>query len=167
MASYDMVYDDSMEEEVQASSEIPAEEAIPATAGEPPAEVPETEAPETETPAAEPEEQPESSIDCDRYLEQKYICKSVDANGYNMDASTLGAEYSVIFHENGMANFVLAGTNVPELAWTQGKIQTETGEADTFSIEYMDGTTWNFVITEAGLDLDFYGSMLMHFEPEA
>ena len=111
--------------------------------------------------------QTETAVDQSGYLERKYICKSVDANGYNMDASTLGAEYSVIFHANGSMDFVLAGTNVPGLEWTQGKVQTETGEADAFSTVYLDGTTLNFVITEAGFDLDFYGSMLMHFEPEA
>ena len=183
MASYDMVYDDSMEEEVPAPAEAPAPAENPAPAEEPEAEpqaaepeeqlqaaAPEAEpqetAPAEEPQAAEPQEQTETSIDTGIYLEQKYVCKSADANGYTMDASVLGAEYSVIFHENGLTDFVLAGTKVPELEWTQGKVQTETGEADAFSIVYLDGTTLNFVITETGLDLDFYGSMLMHFEPE-
>lgn len=138
-----------------------AEGAAVAAAGETPAA-----ASETEPQAAETEEQTETSIDTEIYLEQKYVCKSADANGYTMDAAVLGAEYSVIFHENGLTDFVLAGAKVPELEWTQGKVQTETGEADAFSIVYLDGTTLNFVITETGLDLDFYGSMLMHFEPE-
>ena len=157
-----------------------ADDAASAAAGESPAAEPAEEPPVSEPAENEGVETPEdgakmstsdgqtgTAVDQSSYLERKYICKSVDANGYNMDASTLGAEYSVIFHANGSMDFVLAGTNVPGLEWTQGKVQTEVGEADAFSTVYLDGTTLNFAITEAGFDLDFYGSMLMHFEPEA
>ena len=156
------------------------DDAASAAAGESPAAEPAEEPPVSEPAENEGVETPEdgakmstsdgqtgTAVDQSSYLERKYICKSVDANGYNMDASTLGAEYSVIFHANGSMDFVLAGTNVPGLEWTQGKVQTEVGEADAFSTVYLDGTTLNFAITEAGFDLDFYGSMLMHFEPEA
>lgn len=173
MASYDVVYDDSMAAEVPATEEK-TEETPVAEVVEPEEEshsVEPTENEVVETPADGAEMttsdgQTEAMVDQSGYLERKYICKSVDANGYNMDASTLGTEYSVIFHADGSMDYVLAGTNVPGLTWTQGKVQTETGEADAFSTVYLDGTTLNFVITEAGFDLDFYGSMLMHFEPE-
>ena len=101
------------------------------------------------------------------FLDQKFICKTADVSGYTMDASALGAEYSVVFHSDGSAEFVLAGTAVPGLTWTQEKVQTENGEADAFVIVYLDGTPLEYVITEAGFDMNFYDSMLMHFEPEA
>ena len=101
------------------------------------------------------------------YLEQKFICKTADVSGYTMDESALGAEYSILFHSDGSAEFILAGTAVSGLTWTTEKVQTENGEADAFVIVYFDGTPLEYVITETGLDLDFYSSMLMHFEPEA
>ena len=101
------------------------------------------------------------------YLEQKFICKTADVSGYTMDESALGAEYSILFHSDGSAEFILAGTAVSGLTWTTDKVQTENGEAVAFVIVYFDGTPLEYVITETGLDLDFYSSMLMHFEPEA
>ena len=101
------------------------------------------------------------------FLDQKFICKTADVSGYTMDTSALGAEYSVVFHSDGSSEFVLAGTAVPGLTWTQEKVQTENGEADAFVIVYLDGTPLEYVITEAGFDMNFYDSMLMHFEPEA
>lgn len=117
--------------------------------------------------AAAPTEDPETEADAlTGYLERKFVCKTADVSGYTMDASALGAEYSVTFHEDGSLDFVMAGAAVPGLSWTGGTVSTDAGEANALVVIYFDGTALNFVCTDAGLDLDFFGSMLMHFEPE-
>ena len=99
-------------------------------------------------------------------LEVKYVLDTADVQGYTMSASMLGgAEYSLIFHENGTADFVLSGAVVSGLSWTQQRIATEDGEADAFVIDYY-GTPLNVILTEAGCDLNYFDSMLMHFVAE-
>ena len=116
---------------------------------------------------SEPEDAEVSGAAPEACLERKYICTTADVSGFTMDASSLGSEYSVIFHGDGTAEFILSGQVVPGLTWTMEKVETDNGEADAFVIIYFDGTPLNFVITESGFDLDFFGSMLMHLEPEA
>ena len=99
-------------------------------------------------------------------LEVKYVLDTADVQGYTMSASMLGgAEYSLIFHENGTADFVLSGAVVSGLSWTQQRSATEDGEADAFVIDYY-GTPLNVILTEAGCDLNYFDSMLMHFVAE-
>ena len=89
----------------------------------------------------------------------KYVCVSYEASGYTFDAAMLGAEYSIVFEENGAASFTLAGQAVPGLTWTQ--------DGDAFTIIYFDGTPMRFEPTETGFQLDYFGAMLLNFEPEA
>lgn len=91
-------------------------------------------------------------------LNQKYVCKTVQTGGMQMDAAMLGGEYAITFAENGDALFAMAGYEVPGLRWT--------ADETAFYVTYFDGNDFVFVPTEAGFDLDFYGSMLMHFTPE-
>ncbi len=188
MAAFDVTCDSSMEEvQIPAASSPETEEApVQNTAGQPQAAASGDAGENTEpSPTAEPDEsteptpaendpepvpennQTEIAAGMDSYLERKFICRTADVSGYTMDASALGAEYSVTFHSGGQTDFVLAGTTISTLTWSLEKVQTDSGEADAFVIVYFDGTPLNFVITEAGFDLNFYDSMLMHFEPEA
>ena len=197
MSAYNVVYDSSMEESRAPSEPSTGTEAAPEqkeesdteaapeqkeesdtdTAPEPSApeqpQVPESNGDNTQAPAENnPDSNPQAGVESqtggyESYLERKFICKTADVSGYTMDASALGAEYSVIFHEGGSLDFVLAGTAVPGLSWTQEKVQTDSGEADALVVVYFDGTPLNYIFTETGFDLDFFGSMLMHFEPEA
>lgn len=100
----------------------------------------------------------------EQYLGQKHICKNAKISGIMMDASALGGEYSVTFHADGTLDFVMAGANVPGLTWKSATVQTENGEAAAYVVTYFDGTDLNFVLTDTGFELDFYGSMLMYFE---
>ncbi|MDY3249815.1 MAG: leucine-rich repeat protein [Candidatus Choladocola sp.] len=178
MAVYNVTYDNSMEESGNPAEPSTGTEAAPAeNAPEPATEAaPAGNAPEPAAEAAPAENVPEPATEAapaeiaagmDSYLERKFICKTADVSGYTIDASALGAEYSILFHSDGSTQFVLAGTAVPGLTWTLEKVQTENGEADAFVIIYFDGTPLNYVITDAGFDLNFFDSMLMHFEPEA
>ena len=86
--------------------------------------------------------------------ERKYVMTNADVNGYNMTAQQLGGyEYSILFHEDGTADFVMSGTAVPGLPWHAN----ETGIA----IDYY-GQTVQVVITESGLDMDYFGAMTLH-----
>ena len=98
-------------------------------------------------------------------LERKYVCVSAEVSGYTMDASMLGGEYSLTFHADGTVDFVMVGTSVPGLTWTQGTVMTDAGEAEAFIVDYY-GNTLEAVCTEQGFDLNYFDSMLMHFEAE-
>ena len=99
-------------------------------------------------------------------LERKFICTSADIDGYAMDAAMLGGEYSMTFHADGTMDFVMVGTSIPGLVWTQGVVQTDAGEAAAFLVDYY-GNTLEAVWTEEGFDMNYFDSMLMHFAPEA
>ena len=128
---------------------------------------PETEAEPTATELpfvpTEPVAAPEGS-DPER-LERKYVCVSAEVGGYTMDASMLGGEYSLTFHADGTLDFVMVGTSVPGLTWTQGTVLTDAGEAEAFIVDYY-GNTLEAVCTEQGFDMNYFDSMLMHFEAE-
>ena len=99
-------------------------------------------------------------------LERKFICTSADIDGYAMDAAMLGGEYSMTFHADGTMDFVMVGTSIPGLVWTQDVVQTDAGEAAAFLVDYY-GNTLEAVWTEEGFDMNYFDSMLMHFAPEA
>ena len=111
----------------------------------------------------EPVAVPEGS-DLER-LERKYVCVSAEVSGYTMDASLLGGEYSMTFHADGTVDFVMVGTGVPGVTWTQGTVQTDAGEAQAFIVDYY-GNILEAVCTEQGFDMNYFDSMLMHFEAE-
>ena len=90
-------------------------------------------------------------------LGRKYICVNADVSGYTMDASLLGGEYSMTFHANGTMDFVMVGTLIPNLSWTQGE--------GAYVIDYY-GTPLEATLTEEGFDLNYFDSMLMHFTAE-
>ena len=98
-------------------------------------------------------------------MERKYVCVSAEVSGYTMDASLLGGEYSLTFHADGTADFVMVGTSVPGLTWTQGTVPTDAGEAEAFLVDYY-GNTLEAICTEQGFDMNYFDSMLMHFEAE-
>lgn len=97
-------------------------------------------------------------------LDKEYVCSYAMVSGSKIDASMLGAEYAVTFCTDGALKFIMAGTDVPGLKWTEETVQTENGEADAYVVTYFDGSKLNFVFTENGFELDFFGSMLMYFE---
>lgn len=92
-------------------------------------------------------------------MEIHFICKQYTTGGITGDAAVLGAEYSVVFHDNGTADLTLAGLAMTALPYTV----TEDG---VYSINYY-GTFFNCVPTEKGFDLDYYGTMTLHMVPEA
>lgn len=87
----------------------------------------------------------------------RYVCRQYTSAGYTLDASTLGAEYALLFHEGGTVDFTLAGASIPGLPYT-------VTDAGVYSINYF-GTLFNCTPTDAGFDMDFYGTMTMHFVP--
>ena len=128
--------------------EAPAAEPVPETTSEP-ATIPETTAGGAEV-----------------MIGKKYVMTDADVNGYNMTAAQMGNfEYSILLQEDGAVTFVMAGSNIPGLTWAYGRIPTEAGEVDGVVIDYYTQAL-NLVPTEKGFDMDYFGSMLMHFAPE-
>lgn len=128
--------------------EAPAAEPVPETTSEPAA------APEPAAGGAEV------------MIGKKYVMTDADVNGYNMTAAQMGNfEYSILLQEDGTVTFVMAGSDIPGLTWAYGKVPTEAGEVDGVVIDYYTQAL-NLVPTEKGFDMDYFGSMLMHFVPE-
>ncbi len=130
-------------------------DALEAPAAEP---VPET--------TSEPATMPEPAAGAEVMIGKKYVMTDADVNGYNMTAAQMGNfEYSILLQEDGAVTFVMAGSNIPGLTWAYGRIPTEAGEVDGVVIDYYTQAL-NLVPTEKGFDMDYFGSMLMHFAPE-
>ena len=128
--------------------EAPAAEPVPETSSEP-ATLPEPAAGGAEV-----------------MIGKKYVMTDADVNGYNMTAAQMGNfEYSILLQEDGAVTFVMAGSDIPGLTWAYGKVPTEAGEVDGVVIDYYTQAL-NLVPTEKGFDVDYFGSMLMHFAPE-
>ena len=117
----------------------------------------------TSEPAAMPEP---AASGAEAMIGKKYVMTDADVNGYNMTAAQMGnLEYSILLQEDGTVTFVMAGSDIPGLTWAYGRIPTEAGEVDGIVIDYYTQAL-NLVPTEKGFDMDYFGSMLMHFAPE-
>lgn len=90
-------------------------------------------------------------------MECKYTCQSAEVDGVTLNASMLGGEYALTFHADGTVDFVMVGTPISGLKWTQ---------SDTsFVIDYY-GNSMEVTLTENGLDMNYFDAMLMHYVPE-
>lgn len=117
----------------------------------------------TSEPAAMPEP---AASGAEAMIGKKYVMTDADVNGYNMTAAQMGnLEYSILLQEDGTVTFVMAGSDIPGLTWAYGRIPTEAGETDGIVIDYYTQAL-NLAPTEKGFDMDYFGSMLMHFAPE-
>jgi len=118
----------------------------------------ETPAP-TEVPAA-----PSTGLTMEDRMNRKFICSSYTAYGQTMPGSTLGTEWSLFFRENGTADFGMSGMVIPNLPWGSQKVAVGLSEVDAFVINYY-GIMFNAVLTDEGFDMDYYGTMTLHFVP--
>ena len=117
----------------------------------------------TSEPAAMPEP---AASGAEAMIGKKYVMTDADVNGCNMTAAQMGnLEYSILLQEDGAVTFVMAGSDIPGLTWAYGRIPTEAGETDGIVIDYYTQAL-NLAPTEKGFDMDYFGSMLMHFAPE-
>ena len=129
----------------------------------------------TERPSEAPAEQSANSpaasqdglTDLTAIAEIRFVMSDADMNGYNMTPEALGGyEYSLVFHENGTVDFIMADMVLPTLKYAYGKVSAaDGGEIDGIIIDF-SGQPLNVAPTEKGLDLDYFGTMLMHFVPE-
>lgn len=85
----------------------------------------------------------------------KFVCVNADVEGYTLDASMLGGEYSLVLHENGTTDFVMVGTAVPGVLWSMG-------ENGNVLLDYY-GTIMELVWMDTSFDLNCFDTMLMHF----
>ena len=108
---------------------------------------------------------PAASFDSyEDYMDIKFVATTYTSFGNTMDASTLGAEYAVTFHANGTCEFIMAGINTPGLTWGLQEVAMGLTKAEAFVISYY-GVNYNCIPTATGFDMDFYGTMNLHFVP--
>ncbi len=126
-----------------------------------------SEAPAESETASEDAPVPASAANAEIMIGKKYVMTDADVSGCNMTAEQFGNyEYSVLLHEDGTAAFVMAGTDIPGLTWFFGKVPAQAGETDGVIIDHYTQAL-NLVPTEKGFDMDYFGSMLMHFALES
>ena len=113
------------------------------------------------TMTTQPSQTPEPAVPSgsSKYLEKKYIAVSANVGGFVMDASRLGGEYSVTFHADGTATFVMTGQEAPGLKWTMS--------GDDFVIDYFGAGEMRFTPDADGLKLNFFDSMILTMKPES
>lgn len=112
-------------------------------------------------PSGLPDTEPAAAHAFSERLEKKYVMVSADVQGISMTPAALGGlEYALTFHCNGTVDFVLAGTLVPSLAWSQ-----DTSKPEEIAIDYY-GMPLNVIITDEGFDMDYFDSMMIHFAAE-
>ncbi|MBR6766589.1 MAG: leucine-rich repeat domain-containing protein [Clostridia bacterium] len=137
---------------------VKAGEAGETTPAEAPAAEPAPEAIPESTPEPVVEPVPEAPAQ-GGMTEVKYVCVSADMEGYTIDASMLGGEYSLVFHDGGAADFVVVGSALPGIMW-------EKLDSGNFQIDYY-GTKMEIVWTDTGFDMNYFDTMLLHFVPAA
>jgi len=86
----------------------------------------------------------------------KYVCTSYSVGGVPNDASILGAEYAVLFREDGLADFTMSGFTFTDLGCT-------VAEDGTRTIHYV-GNALPCVPTATGIDMDYFG-IIYHMVP--
>ena len=119
----------------------------------------------SEEPEASPLPVAEPSADYADLMGVRYVMVSAEMSGYAVSPAQMGGlEYALVFLEDGTCDFVIAGTALP-LTWTPGTAQTQSGTSDAFLIDYY-GTTMSAVVTDAGFDMNYMDSMLIHYEAE-
>ena len=68
-----------------------------------------------------------------------------------------------VFHADGTLDFVMGGTPIEGLTWTEGV--SDSG-AEAFVIDYFGtGMMLYAVWTDVGFEMDFMGAGMMYFEP--
>ena len=88
----------------------------------------------------------------------KYMAASFSSAGITMDAAYLGAEYSIVLHEDGSCEYIQAGAAFPDMTWKR------TGD-DSLMLDYMNGVySYTLLMKDGKLDLDF-GGMIITYEP--
>ena len=113
----------------------------------------------TATPAPTPAPTPTPEPEGDPYIGKKFVAVSFTASGMTLDASMLGAEYSVKLLENGKAVLKIAGAELTDLVWT--------ATADGAVIDYYGYAKINITFIGGEMIMDYMGAMSLTLQPES
>ncbi len=128
----------------------------------------ELETPVVVEPTVEPTTEPQNTqfVPAEERMDIRYVCTEAEfEGGIRMAASMLGQEYSLKFSADSTVKFVMAGTDLPGITWTQRTVKTDSGEAEAFVLNYY-GMEIIAVFTETGFEMNYMDAMLLFFEPE-
>ena len=113
----------------------------------------------TATPAPTPAPTPTPEPEGDPYIGKKFVAVSFTASGMTLDASMLGAEYSVKLLENGKAVLKIAGAELTDLVWT--------ATVDGAVIDYYGYAKINITFLGGEMIMDYMGAMSLTLQPES
>lgn len=87
--------------------------------------------------------------------ETRYVAVSFTNNGFEGTAEQLGAEYVIVFHDGGTADFTIAGTTI-SLSWTR--------DGNAFVVDY-SGVPLRCEPNAEGLAMEYFGTMVLQMNP--
>lgn len=96
------------------------------------------------------------------YLDKRFVATTCTMAGQTYESTLLGLEYSLLFRSDGTCDFTMAGTPLAGLSWGLDQVSVGLTKVDAFSINYY-GMAFNAVPTPTGFDMDYYGTMTLHF----
>ncbi len=103
-------------------------------------------------------EEPAAGSSNGSITETRYVVTACVASGVSLDPAMLGGEYSVVFHEGGTADLVIAGAAMPGATWTLD-------DSGAVLVDYY-GMAFSFVPADNGFTMDYYGTMLLTYTAE-
>lgn len=130
----------------------PAETAAPPAVVE---EIMETAAP---TATEETKETAQAPIEAAQGILQDtlYVCVKAEAGGVPVDTALIG-RYEITFLSDGSAKMTIGGTEIAPVTWT--------GDGASATVDFF-GTKYVFSATEDGLQMNYFDTMLLTYQPE-
>ena len=87
--------------------------------------------------------------------ETRYVAVSFSNNGFEGTAEQLGAEYAVLFHDDGTVEFTVSTMTI-SLPWTR--------DGNAFVIDY-SGVPLRCEPNAEGLAMEYFGNMILQMNP--
>ena len=104
---------------------------------------------------AAPSQQPAEAVRC---IDAKLVCTAAaTADGTALDPASLGGEYAILLGSDGTATFTIYGYPLSGLPWRE--------EEGSYIVDYNGAYDLRFVPVPGGLQLDYFGTMILTFTP--
>ena len=93
-----------------------------------------------------------------RYTVGKFVCTAAATpDGTALNLANLGGEYAILLGSDGLATFTINGYPLSGLPWRE--------EEGVYIVDYNGAYDLRFVPIPGGLELDYFGTMVLTFSP--
>ena len=88
----------------------------------------------------------------------KFVCTAAATpDGTALNLANLGGEYAILLGSDGLATFTINGYPLSGLPWRE--------EEGVYIVDYNGAYDLRFVPIPGGLELDYFGTMVLTFSP--